>query len=234
MYDKVTDCKLLLLDENDIRVCFQNAPTNKTVVKLELVECHLIFICQEFLKFSSTEFVFNFTMSLIFRLARPGYGNQFLKNTNGMISWMRPVTLKATSITPPKEEGHDERNMKLGRPQSPHLTIYAPQLTSLLSITHRATGMALAFYTIAFGLTAAAAPESISEYIDAVECMELGKPVLSGLKFMLAFPMTYHFWNGIRHLLWDSGRFLTIREVYATGYIMLILAIATAVGLSVM
>lgn len=57
-----------------------------------------------------------------------------------MLSLVRPVTLKACPA--PKEEmlGHDERNMRLGRPQSPHLTIYKPQVTSMLSISHRATG----------------------------------------------------------------------------------------------
>ncbi|CAG9837544.1 unnamed protein product [Diabrotica balteata] len=173
-------------------------------------------------------------MSLIFRLAGQRCGPQFLKNNSGIITCVRPVTLKATNVSSPKEEGHDERNMKLGRPQSPHLTIYAPQLTSLLSITHRATGMALSFYAIAFGLTAAVAPESIPAYIDAIECADLGAATIAAAKFVLAFPMTYHFWNGIRHLLWDTGKFLTIGEVYTTGYIMLALSIASAIGLCVM
>lgn len=43
----------------------------------------------------------------------------------------------------PKEEHHDIRNARLNRPMSPHLTIYAPQLTSMLSITHRAAGKVL-------------------------------------------------------------------------------------------
>jgi succinate dehydrogenase (ubiquinone) cytochrome b560 subunit len=42
-----------------------------------------------------------------------------------------------------QNEDYDAKNARLGRPQSPHLTIYKPQLTSLLSVTHRATGLVL-------------------------------------------------------------------------------------------
>lgn len=47
----------------------------------------------------------------------------------------------------PKDEHHDIRNARLKRPMSPHLTIYAPQLTSMLSITHRAAGMYFTFFS---------------------------------------------------------------------------------------
>lgn len=52
----------------------------------------------------------------------------------------RPVTMKITEAPRQAQEGYDERNMRVGRPMSPHLTIYKPQLTSMLSITHRGTG----------------------------------------------------------------------------------------------
>lgn len=52
----------------------------------------------------------------------------------------RTVTLKPLPAQPPSTVEFDELNMKLGRPQSPHLSIYAYQLTSMLSITHRMTG----------------------------------------------------------------------------------------------
>lgn len=48
-------------------------------------------------------------------------------------------------------ESHDEKNMRLKRPMSPHLTIYQPQLTSMLSLTHRTTGIILASYAMALG-----------------------------------------------------------------------------------
>lgn len=52
----------------------------------------------------------------------------------------RPITLKVCNAPAPKCEGYDEKNMKIGRPMSLHLTIYKPQLTAMLSISHRGTG----------------------------------------------------------------------------------------------
>lgn len=48
-------------------------------------------------------------------------------------------------------ETHDEKNDRLKRPMSPHLTIYQRQLTSMLSITHRGTGVALSGVTAGLG-----------------------------------------------------------------------------------
>lgn len=48
-------------------------------------------------------------------------------------------------------ETHDEKNGRLQRPMSPHLTIYKPQLTTMLSITHRGTGVALSGFTTGLG-----------------------------------------------------------------------------------
>ena len=74
----------------------------------------------------------------MFRLSN----RQLLKygNPQGKLILARQVVMKATAAEQPKQEGYDEHNMRIGRPLSPHLTIYRPQLTSLLSITHRATG----------------------------------------------------------------------------------------------
>ncbi|CAH1970874.1 unnamed protein product [Acanthoscelides obtectus] len=92
--------------------------------------------------------------------------------------------------------------------------------------------MALSAYVIALGIGAIVLPESIPDYIEKLECLEIGTVGISIVKFMLAFPLSYHFWNGIRHLIWDTGRFLTIKDVYITGYIMLALAVATAIALT--
>lgn len=58
-----------------------------------------------------------------------------------MITMARPVTLKAIPYKEETEHDLDARNAKLGRPMSPHLSIYAYQLTSVLSISHRFTGL---------------------------------------------------------------------------------------------
>ncbi|XP_059054747.1 succinate dehydrogenase cytochrome b560 subunit, mitochondrial-like [Achroia grisella] len=121
----------------------------------------------------------------------------------------------------PKPEHHDIRNEKLNRPLSPHLTIYSPQLTSMLSITHRAAGMILSGYVSALGIGALVLPNDVSHYITMIEGLNLSPATLLLAKAIIAAPLGYHFVNGIRHLYWDTAKGLTIKEVYATGYAML-------------
>lgn len=127
-----------------------------------------------------------------------------------------------------------DRNEKSGRPMSPHLTIYKYQLTSMLSITHRFSGLALTGYSTALGLGALAFQHDFSYFVSAIEGMQLSCATLAALKFTLAVPITYHICNGIRHLMWDMGKFLTIKEVYLTGYIMLLSAFVSAAALAAM
>ncbi len=111
---------------------------------------------------------------------------------------------------------------------SPHLQVYKPELTSVLSIFHRITGMGLAGGTLllTWWLVAAAAGAEAFETVQAVFGSWLGYLVLFGLSFALF----YHLCNGIRHLVWDAGYCLEIEAVYISGWIML----AGAVGLTVL
>ena len=108
---------------------------------------------------------------------------------------------------------------KVARPLSPHLSIYKPQLTSILSILHRMTGVALAFGLVIFVwwlVSLASGPESYAKFVSCAQSVA-GQIVLFGLT--VAF--FYHLSCGIRHLLWDTGVFLEIRETYKTGRIVL-------------
>uniref|UniRef100_A0A182J8V6 Uncharacterized protein n=1 Tax=Anopheles atroparvus TaxID=41427 RepID=A0A182J8V6_ANOAO len=131
----------------------------------------------------------------------------------------RTIVLKPVQPDVRPGESHDDRNARLQRPQSPHLTIYSFQLTSALSITHRFTGLALTGYITALGLGALAMPHDATHYLTMLE--GLSAPTLIALKFTIAYPFAYHTVNGVRHLFWDMGKFLTIKEVYTTGYTML-------------
>jgi succinate dehydrogenase / fumarate reductase cytochrome b subunit len=122
------------------------------------------------------------------------------------------------------------------RPLSPHLEIYKPQLTSVLSIFHRITGMCLAGGTLllTWWLVAAAAGAESFEVAQAVFGSWLGYVVMFGLSFALF----YHLCNGIRHLVWDAGYCLDNEAVTVTGVIMLagavgLTALAWTVGLAV-
>ena len=110
------------------------------------------------------------------------------------------------------------------RPLSPHLQIYRWQLTSVLSILHRVTGVALAVGTLllVYWLVAAAAGPmpfaTAQEFIGSI----LGRLLLFGWTVALF----YHLANGIRHLLWDAGRGFELRTAYASGWAVVIAAVA--------
>ena len=105
------------------------------------------------------------------------------------------------------------------RPLSPHLQVYRPQLTSMMSITHRATGVALTTGTLALAawLVAVALGGESYAMMAAVVAHPLGQFVLFGYSAALI----YHALNGIRHLSWDRGFGLTIPEVYRSGHFVL-------------
>ncbi|XP_043785673.1 succinate dehydrogenase cytochrome b560 subunit, mitochondrial-like [Apis laboriosa] len=129
-------------------------------------------------------------------------------------------------------ETHDEKNLRLKRPLSPHLTIYQIQLTAFLSITHRTTGMILSSYAMLFGIGTLLIPGGIPCLIEIITELGLSAPVLFVGKTLLALPATYHIFNGLRHLAWDLGMFLTIKEVYSTGYAVIALSAISAIALA--
>ncbi len=102
------------------------------------------------------------------------------------------------------------------RPLSPHIQIYRWQLTSVLSILHRATGIALAAgaLLLVWWLIAAASGAEAFERVSAVLASVPGRVFLFG--WTLSF--FYHFANGIRHLCWDTGRGMDLATVYRSGW----------------
>jgi succinate dehydrogenase / fumarate reductase, cytochrome b subunit len=112
---------------------------------------------------------------------------------------------------------------KSQRPLSPHLQIYRPQLTSVLSITHRATGIALAFGTLLLVYWLLAAASGADAYASAQALLGswIGRIVLLGFSFALFF----HLCNGIRHLFWDAGLGFELKTAYASGNAVIIVSI---------
>lgn len=140
----------------------------------------------------------------------------------------RCVSMKVVPKPQESTETYDDRNIRLGREMSPHLTIYRFQLPAVLSITHRGTGLALAGYASALGIGALVCPQDISSYVTMLEGLQLSASTLTVAKFILAYPMAYHTVNGVRHLIWDTGKFLKMSEVYSTGYAMLGVSLVVA------
>ena len=108
------------------------------------------------------------------------------------------------------------------RPLSPHLQIYRPQLTSVLSILHRITGVALAVGTILLVywlIAAASGPEAF-----AVATSIIGSWIGLILLFGWTFALFFHLANGIRHLFWDAGLGFELKTVYASGWTVVVAA----------
>ena len=113
------------------------------------------------------------------------------------------------SVTPQdhqmlKEQFWD-KNKRLNRPISPHLTIYKPQMTSMLSITHRGTGLAQSVILTGFGVGAIASGSTFPVFLAYLQSWKFGGALIFLGKFAIAWPVTYHLFNGLRHLV----RFLT-------------------------
>ena len=108
------------------------------------------------------------------------------------------------------------------RPISPHLQVYKPQLTSVLSILHRITGVALSLGTIllVYWLIAAASGPVAFASAEALIGSWIGRVLLLGWTFALYFHLT----NGIRHLFWDAGLGFELKTVYASGWTVVALA----------
>ena len=112
------------------------------------------------------------------------------------------------------------------RPLSPHLQIYRWQITAVLSILNRMTGvgMALAAVMIVWWLVAAATSPRQFQLANWVLTSWFGLLVLTGSLWALWF----HLLNGIRHLVWDTGRGFDLDVVTKSGWAV----VAGSVGLT--
>jgi succinate dehydrogenase / fumarate reductase cytochrome b subunit len=97
------------------------------------------------------------------------------------------------------------------RPLSPHLQIYRPMLTMMMSIAHRLTGTALYFGVVllVWWLTAAAHSDAYFNLVQGFFGHWFGRLILFGFTWALI----HHALGGIRHLIWDTGRGLDLAVV---------------------
>jgi len=101
------------------------------------------------------------------------------------------------------------------RPLSPHLQVYRPQLTSILSITHRATGVMLGAGSVVLALWLLALAGGPASFARAQAI--LGSLPGKLLMFLFTYALLYHLCNGVRHLFWDAGYGFELDTVYASG-----------------
>ncbi|MGB5209750.1 MAG: succinate dehydrogenase, cytochrome b556 subunit [Gammaproteobacteria bacterium] len=106
------------------------------------------------------------------------------------------------------------------RPLSPHLGIYRPQISSVLSILHRISGIFLGLGIFVFAYWLSALAGGADAYAAAVSLLGSGLGQLALFLWLLAF--CYHLLNGIRHLVWDIGIGFEIQQVIRSGWAVLI------------
>ncbi len=115
------------------------------------------------------------------------------------------------------------------RPLSPHLGIYKPQITSLMSISNRFAGAAsmVGIYTLAIWVSALLiSPELFTTITDLFKT-----PVGMIALFGWSVTATYYLFHGLRHLMWDTGYGFDISTLRKTGYAALLLTAITVYSL---
>lgn len=106
------------------------------------------------------------------------------------------------------------------RPLSPHLQIYRPQITSVLSILHRITGFALSIGLVLLAglIISAAFGQQSFDLVRGQMSTWYGYILLMGW----SWAFYYHLCNGIRHLFWDIGKGFELSTVTTSGWAVLL------------
>ncbi len=110
------------------------------------------------------------------------------------------------------------------RPLSPHIQIYRPQLTSVLSIANRITGVVLSFCAVALVvwlISVAAGPQAYSTIHGFIRSW-FGQILLFGCTYSFFL----HLCGGIRHLVWDAVYGFELRTIYTSGWTVVVTSAA--------
>jgi len=112
---------------------------------------------------------------------------------------------------------------KSQRPLSPHMQVYKFQLTSMMSIMHRMTGLFLSFGLVVFICWLYLLATDLNMANQMIGFFQTGFGM--ALLYVWVFTFAYHLCNGIRHLFWDTGKGYSIPVVYRSGYLVLLAAV---------
>jgi len=113
------------------------------------------------------------------------------------------------------------------RPLSPHLQIYRPMLTMMMSIAHRITGASLAvgFLLLTWWLVAISiGPDAYATVSDF-----FGSFIGRALLFLFTWALVHHMLGGIRHLIWDTGAALDKTSIEVAAWLTIISSIVLTV-----
>ncbi|XP_058988272.1 succinate dehydrogenase cytochrome b560 subunit, mitochondrial [Musca domestica] len=138
------------------------------------------------------------------------------KQATGSGSSIRMKIIPASART---AKTYQQKNEDLKRVLSPHLTIYKPQLTSMMSISLRMTGFALGLMTWTVGLTSLLSDHNVDYFVEQLKALQLGEYFWTAARTVMVFPLCFHFVAGIRHLYFDTAKLMKIKQFYRTGYL---------------
>ncbi len=110
------------------------------------------------------------------------------------------------------------------KPLSPHLQIYSPQLTSVLSILHRFTGLGFVVALILTCTWLCALSDGQDAYGEF--CAFMNQPLIKVMLYMILACVYYHLLNGVRYLIWSIGKGFELRSVYNSGWIVCVFVFA--------
>ena len=122
---------------------------------------------------------------------------------------------------------HTSEGKLVSRPLSPHLEVYSPQITSVLSIMNRVTGIASSVGTLllVWWLAAAASGPAAFARVQGFIGSWIGLFVLFGWTASLF----YHFFGGLRHLAWDAGYGYSIEATHKSGWAAIIATVVSTI-----
>ena len=111
----------------------------------------------------------------------------------------------------------------MNNPLSPHLQVYKWQITSVVSILHRISGVvtSIGFIVLTIWLLAIGISEEAFNFVNSIFTSVLGRAVLIGFTLAVCFNML----NDIRHLFWDYGYGFNLNVAKMTGWLAAIMSI---------
>ena len=109
------------------------------------------------------------------------------------------------------------------KPLSPHLSIYKPQITSIMSISHRLSGIFQSFGNVMIFMFFILILAEEKYYNLAMFFFNSYLGIV--FTFLYIFSLCYHICNGIRHLVWDLGYGFELKNVYISGYFTIAIAL---------
>ncbi len=121
----------------------------------------------------------------------------------------------------------DNAKLAANRPLSPHLQIYRPMLTMMMSIAHRISGAAnaIGFLLLAWWLVAIATGPEAYATVEHFFSSLIGRTLL----FLFSWALIHHMLGGIRHLIWDTGRTLDKTSIEVLAWLTIISSTALTI-----